>query len=318
VLLAGAAALALSKGPRDSAALALAIGLGLCAAAPNVVRSARVRAALLLALLTGFVAIRLGTLFASSSVSVGSVLRLLTEGLLIAVVYDLVHARAHGLAQLSALFSDRDAGYAPVVDEESAARSVEAELSRSRRHGSPLTFLVLEPVAATAGPAFDAAVRRLSPGAIAELERLYRQRRGCRVISEQVRRSDVVVCSTGDRFLVMSTDTSAAGTELLANRLIDAVRAEVGIELRPGIAEFPAHGSTYGDLIAVATAAAVAPAAEKPVLAAVVNDSTVPDPTVLDPTVLDPTVLDPTVLDPTVLEPTVLDPTVIPRVKANP
>jgi hypothetical protein len=114
---------------------------------------------------------------------------------------------------------------------------------------------------------------RLSSRALAELERLYMQERSSRRISEQLRRSDVVVCSSAERFLVLSTDTSAAGTAILANRVVDTVRAELGIELRPGIAEFPSDGSTYGDLIAVATSAALghvsSPLSVHPVVASV-------------------------------------------------
>jgi hypothetical protein len=99
-------------------------------------------------------------------------------------------------------------------------------------------------------------VHRLSAGALAELERLYVHERSCQWISEQVRRSDLVVCSSAERFVVLSTDTTASGTAVLADRVVEAVRADLGIELRPGIAEFPADGSTYRDLIAVATSVA--------------------------------------------------------------
>jgi hypothetical protein len=255
-LVAGAAVLAFTSASHESALLALAVGAGLCASAPAVVRSPRLSVTLLIALLTGFIACRFGVLVADSAVSAGHVLRLLTEGLIVGVVYELAYSHAHGLAQIAALFRGRDAGYALVLDEGSAARNIDAQLARSRRHGTPATLLLLEPTNGSAGPAFEAVMRGVSSSAIAELERIYVQQRSCRLISQQVRRSDVVGCSSAQRFLVLSTDTGAAGTAVLANRVVDSIRAELGIELAPGIAEFPVDGSTYGDLIAVATSGA--------------------------------------------------------------
>jgi hypothetical protein len=159
-------------------------------------------------------------------------------------------------------------------------RNIDVELARSRRHGTPLTLLMFEPTFGSAGPDFEAVMDRVSASALAELERLYVQQRSCTLISEQVRRSDVVGCSSEKRFLVLSTDTTAAGTAILANRVVDVVRAELGIELRPGIAEFPADGATYGDLIAVATAGALrnaaTPVAVHPVVTTIDFEATPP------------------------------------------
>jgi hypothetical protein len=272
-LVAGSGALAISDGQHETAVLALAVGAGLCVSVAATVRTARVRAAVLVALLTAFVAWRVGVLVADATLAFGNVMRVVTEGLIVAVVYQLAYAQAHGLAQVATLFRGGEAGYALVLDESAAARKVEAELARSRRNGTPLTFLVLEPTIGSAGRDFEAVVSRLSSRALVELERLYMQERSSRRISEQLRRSDVVVCSSAERFLVLSTDTSAAGTAILANRVVDTVRAELGIELRTGIAEFPSDGSTYGDLIAIATSAArghvASPLSVAPVVASV-------------------------------------------------
>jgi hypothetical protein len=215
-----------------------------------------VRVAVLVALVTAFVAGRLGAMGSDSDLSLGRVLLVLVEGTIIAVAYQLAYAHGTGLAQVANLFRGPEAGYAPVLDESSAARSVESELSRSRRRGTPLTFLLLEPSEQASGRVLDAVVSQLSARALTELERIYARERGCRLISEQVRRSDVVTCASAERFLVLSTDTSAAATVNLANRVVEAVKGELGIDLRPGIAEFPADGTTYGDLIAAAKSAA--------------------------------------------------------------
>ncbi len=148
-----------------------------------------------------------------------------------------------------------------MLQERPAAHRVEAELARSRRHGTALTLLVLEPDATAS--ALAAAVERVSPTVQAEIERLYLQRVSCRRISEQVRRTDVVVCSAAPRFFVLSTETDTAGATVLADRITLAIRDECGIELRRGIAEYPLDGTTYVDLLALANAAANGAAVEK-------------------------------------------------------
>ena len=271
-LIAAGVALALSDGPGEPAVVAVMLGAGLCLSTATLIRPRRVRAALLVALLTAFVAGRLGALGSASHLSFGRVLLVLVEGMIVGVAYQLAYSHGTGLAEVATLFRGPEAGYAPVLDETTVARSVESELSRSRRAGTPLTFLLLEPGEQAAGPALDAVVSQLSTRALTELERIYARERGCRLISEQVRRSDVVTCASAERFLVLSTDTSAAATVNLANRVVEAVKAELGIELRPGIAEFPADGTTYGDLIAAAKSAAdrdgVIPLNVRPLVAA--------------------------------------------------
>lgn len=255
-LVAGGVSLALSDGPGEPAVVAIMVGAGLGLSTTTIIRPRRVRAAVLVALLTAFVAGRLGAAGSASDLSLGRVLLVVAEGMIVGVVYHLAYAHGAGLAQVATLFRGPEAGYALVLDESSAARSVEIELSRSRRRGTPLTFLLLEPAERSGGPVFDSVVGQLSSRALAELERIYVRERGCRLISEQVRRSDVVTCASSERFLVLSTDTGAAATVNLANRVVEAVKEELGIDLRPGIAEFPADGSTYGDLIAAAKSAA--------------------------------------------------------------
>ncbi|MDQ1520789.1 MAG: hypothetical protein QOI55_1862, partial [Actinomycetota bacterium] len=187
------------------------------------------------------------------------VVALMVQALMLGVVFALGYDHAHGLSQLAALFRTNlrtnSAGYAPVLDERAAARAVEAELARSRRHGTPLTFLLLEPCSNGSVADFDATVKRVGPSALSELERVYARDSACELISEHVRRSDVVV-AWQDRFLVMSADTNADGTAILAARMIEAARGQLGLSLRTGVAAFPMHGSTYTELIAVATEAA--------------------------------------------------------------
>jgi hypothetical protein len=237
-------------------AFMLAFGIGMCASAPALSRSARAHVTVLATGFVGFVGYRLGMLVADGA-TVTNVVVLVAEALALALGYALAYEHAHGVAQLATLFGGQPMGYAPVLDEPAAAHAVEAELARSRRHGTPLTFLLLEPPAHPTAPDFSAVMHRLSASAQSELELAYARQRACGLIAEHVRRSDVVVCAQ-DRFVVISTDTSSDGTHVLAARMVDAALRQLGLELRTGVAAFPTNGTTYEELLEAATASATA------------------------------------------------------------
>jgi hypothetical protein len=56
----------------------------------------------------------------------------------------------------------------------------------------------------------------------------------------------------------MSADTSAEGTEMLAARMVGAAHDRLGLQFRTGVASFPNHGTSYAELVAVASASAAA------------------------------------------------------------
>jgi hypothetical protein len=240
--------------PASSGGFVVSVGIALCASSQALVHAARPRLAIFFTIGVGFAGFRLGALV-SDGVTTRHVLAFVVQLVILVAVLVLGYDHAHGLHQLGTFVRRANAGYAPVLDEMSAVRAVEAELARSRRHGTPLTFLLLEPGSDPAAPAFQVAAAQVSREALLQLERVYARERTCELISEHVRRSDVVVCSQ-DRFLVMSGDTNAEGTKFLAERMVAAVHDELGMALRTGVAAFPVHGSTYSELVAVARAEA--------------------------------------------------------------
>jgi hypothetical protein len=252
-LILGAALLLFLRAPVAVTAFAFAVGVGAVASAHTFVRSVRTRLIVMLVVFAAFTGYRLGVLV-TRGVTTTRALALALDVLMLALVLGLGYVHAHGLAQLAAVLRVRRGGYAPVLDEAAAASAVEAELARSRRHGSPLTFLLLETPVAPRVDAFGDAVSRVSTSALADLERAYARDRTCQLIAEHVRRSDVVVCAE-HRFVVISTDTSPDGTAMLARRMVEAAQRDLGLVLETGIAGFPTHGSTYAELVAVAGAA---------------------------------------------------------------
>jgi hypothetical protein len=253
-LVAGGAAVVALGGPAGLAALAIAFGVGVAASAHAIVASARVRVVVYAVVFVGFVAYRLGNL-AAGDLSSSQAAILVVQALMLGVALALAYDRAHGLVQLAALFRGDRTGYAPVVDEASATRTVEAELARSRRSGAPLTLLLLELPDRVGTSELAAAQERVERDALAQLGRVHARERVCELVSEHVRRSDLVVCGE-ERFLVMSGDTGVAGTAALATRMVEAARQRLGITLRCGLAEFPSDGNTYEELAAVASAVA--------------------------------------------------------------
>jgi hypothetical protein len=253
-LIVGAGILLATRPSSSIGAFSLAFGLGMCASIRPVARSSRAHIAALAAIGVGFVAYRFGVLVADG-LTATRVVVLAMEAIALGCAFGLAYEHAHGVARIAALFQNEHLGYAPVLDERAAARAVEAELARSRRHGRPLTFLLLEPSAQGPAPDFEATMSRVSRAAQSELRRAYARERACGLIAEQVRRSDVIVCEE-HRFLVMSSDTSAEGTEMLAARMVGTAHARLGLQFRTGVASFPTHGTTYEELVEVAKASA--------------------------------------------------------------
>jgi hypothetical protein len=253
-LVVGAVLLLAARPSSSIGAFVLAFGIGMGTTVRPIARTPRVHVAALAATGVGFVAYRLGVLAADGLSAIGALV-LVSEALALACVFALVYEHAHGIARVAALFHHERSGYVPVLDEEAAAQAVEAELARSRRHGTPLTFLLLEPSEHGRVPDFEVTMSRVSRAAQAELVRAYVREQACELIAEQVRRSDIVVCAE-DRFLVMSAVTDTEGTEMLAARMLGAAKYRLGLQLRTGVASFPNHGTTYEELVAVAMASA--------------------------------------------------------------
>jgi hypothetical protein len=273
VLVVGAALLAAVGGQQTTVVFGVAMGAGICTSTRLVTRSPRTHATLLVAIFVAFVAYRVGTIVTAAGAELATttptparVVGLVLQTAALAVTFALVYEHAHGVAQVASLFGDTDAGYAVVLDERSAARTVEAELARSRRNATSLAFILLEREGvAHSHPVGDLLGRCLSARAIDELEQLFTSRRLCTLVAQQVRRSDIVVCAAGDRFLVISIDTTDVSTRAVVTRIADSARSELGVTLRSGAALFPHDGTTYGELLDVAVGAARSVVAVAPI-----------------------------------------------------
>jgi hypothetical protein len=254
VLIISALVLELGNRRPDAEVFLLAFGIGACAASGVVALAARARATIYVVLMGAYVAYGV-TASLVGTASTHRSLFLFATTVALGLCFTLLHEHANGIPNLVAILRTNEAGYALVVDEDTAARTVEGELARSRRHDRPLSFLLLEPDGRARAPEFENELRHVSSLAVRELEEVYTRARICELIAEQVRRSDVVVSSAKNQFVVISTDTSEAGTAALAARMSAATEAALGVSLRSGIATFPAQGTNYGELVATAAEA---------------------------------------------------------------
>jgi hypothetical protein len=248
-------ALAVVRGPQHTVLFAIAFGIGQCANLGRLGRSPRVQCAVLSVIAAVFLMFCIGQMIATSTATPEAVVTLVLQTFVLAIAYALVFEHAHGVARLSALFATRDRGYAPILDKASAGGAVEAELARSRRHGTPLTFVLFVIGVAPRASELSDAVGRVSTQAIRELEAVLVRERLSQLISRQARRSDLIVCLSADHHLVVCADTGEAGAAVFAERIMKTSCEQLGLALRIGVAGYPTHGTTYTELIAAARVA---------------------------------------------------------------
>lgn len=193
-----------------------------------------------------------------------------TEVVFVALAVVLGQQIAAGVVRLDDALGAAAFGESPALDIEGpvAANEIHTELARSRRHDRPLTVTVLQPLPSS----LEAAVAE----AEIEIQRSLRKRfilgRLARTVGRVLRRSDLLFEHQGDRFVILSPETDADGTELLIRRLKEASGAE-GLAIATGSAAFPDQAIAFEQLVARAEddlAAELAP----PALRAVENGRT--------------------------------------------
>jgi len=128
---------------------------------------------------------------------------------------------------------------------------IHGELLRSRRHHYPLTVMVVQPDPESVKAALHRMVQEVQKAMMAR----YVIASLARVIGGQLRRTDIVVDQHQQgRFVIVSPDTSAAHSAVLAERIKTAATEKLGVELSCGIASFPDEALTFTELVSQAEA----------------------------------------------------------------
>lgn len=127
-----------------------------------------------------------------------------------------------------------------------AEDDIQTELIRSRRHHHPLTVMVIEPEAESIQVALNRTVQEVQRAMMSR----YVITSLARVVSNQLRRTDVVVEQREkNRFIIISPDTTAANSAILADRIQAAAAVQLGVLVSCGVASFPDQALTFDELV---------------------------------------------------------------------
>ncbi len=196
----------------------------------------------------GYVVLRM-TLDRGTPQFVGEFLfQTITEIVVIALAVLLSYETVHRLAVMEDLVEKVTFGVnsSRVLGMSEAEDEIKTEMIRSRRYERPLSVMVVEP----APNALDANLQR----AVQEIQRAITRRYVLgslgRAISDEVRRTDLVVC--GDdvgRFIILCPETTLDGTIVLAERIRATVAERLGVPVAFGVATFPDEALSFDELL---------------------------------------------------------------------
>lgn len=138
-----------------------------------------------------------------------------------------------------------------------AQEDIQTELIRSRRHHHPLTVMVVEPEVESIQVALNRTVQEVQRTMMAR----YVTTSLARVISQQLRRTDLVVDQREkNRFIIVSPDTTAVNSAILADRIQAAAAVQLGVLVSCGVASFPDQALTFDELVQQAKSSLHSPA----------------------------------------------------------
>jgi GGDEF domain-containing protein len=160
--------------------------------------------------------------------------------------------RAHSVARLLHDFEEavRNITFADVSRRvkklEEAEDDIQVELIRSRRHHHPLTVMVVEPERESIQVALNRTVEEVQKAMMSR----YVTTSLARVVSSQLRRTDLVIDQRDkNRFIIVSPDTTAANSTMLADRIQAAAAVQLGVLVSCGVASFPDEALTFEELV---------------------------------------------------------------------
>ncbi len=127
-----------------------------------------------------------------------------------------------------------------------ASEDIQTELIRSRRHRYPLTIMIIEPDAKSVKTVLHRTIQEVQQAMMAR----YVITSMARLISKQLRRTDMILDQyERGRFIVVSPDTSAASSDMLAQRIKSASLEQLGVTVACGVVSFPDEALTFEELI---------------------------------------------------------------------
>jgi len=128
-----------------------------------------------------------------------------------------------------------------------AYEEVQKEIMRSRRHNYPISVMLVEPDRDSVQVALNRSVLEIQQAMMTR----YALTRLMRITKDMTRRTDIIIdqAMDNDSFVVFCPDTNGEDALLLANRLQDAIRDQLGVRICCGLATFPDEALTFETLI---------------------------------------------------------------------
>jgi hypothetical protein len=138
--------------------------------------------------------------------------------------------------------------FTPLVD---ATERIDDALRFSRRHDLPLSLLVVEPDTDSMKLTLSRALRE----AQMSLGRIFARRRVASVISDALRRTDILLEQENPaRFIVLCRDTSPEACRTVERHIHEACNQHLGVRVTSGRACFPDDAITFEELLERAAA----------------------------------------------------------------
>ena len=129
-------------------------------------------------------------------------------------------------------------------DIDSENQRIKIELTRSRRYHRPLSLVVIE-----AESEDEKTTREMLKSIQHDLLNRFTSARIGQIIDDRIRQTDLVLRDRRGRFIILCPETDLANASLLANRIAQAVKERISLNVLWGVAAFPEEALTFEDLL---------------------------------------------------------------------
>jgi len=129
-------------------------------------------------------------------------------------------------------------------DIEAENQRIKIELTRSRRYHRPLSLVVIESLGDD-----EKIAKEVLKGIQYDLMNRFTSARVGQIIDDRIRQTDLVLRDHRGRFVILCPETDLPSAELLAKRIIHAVKERTDLLVFFGVAAFPDEALTFDDLL---------------------------------------------------------------------
>lgn len=133
------------------------------------------------------------------------------------------------------------------LDFDAASERVKVEFGRGRRYHRQISLLIIETAAENREIVHD-----LIKGLQHDILQRLSLAKFAQVISDNIRQTDILMRDHSGRYIVLCPETASESTLALASRISSAVQQRTGVNIRYGVASFPAEALTFEDLLHIA------------------------------------------------------------------